>query len=482
MSTEVLLPFPQFPVASILLWAGIGSLLLYLARDSAHRLILSLTRILHNGFRIAAQSMRLAERRLAQRNREVLLTLGAEASERMVARELERVDAAVQRDLAEYPALQRRLLEQLTTLDEDYKQSTEVPPEPPGWTKAVAAIAKVPAAGDPTVVKVMESIHESLSKAEKRALDEYRKNSHERHRLLKAMMPHWRRVQQALGEVDKRVSSLLQRAGTIDRHMDEYRGIVGGTDQAVRLLSSSSLTQFFISAFVLAIAVGGAVINFNLISRPMQEMVGGNTYLMGFQTANIAALVIILVEVAMGLFLMESLRITRLFPVIGALDDKMRVRMIWFTFAMLLIMASIESGLAYMRELLSQDDAALVAGLLSNAGSGLDANSNRWITTAAQMGMGFVLPFALTFVAIPLESFIHSSRTVLGVTAAGALRVLAVLLRLLGNLSHYSGTALVNLYDLLIFIPIGIERQIRAYRHRPAEANTGGVEMAHSGE
>ena len=33
----------------------------------------------------------------------------------------------------------------------------------------------------------------------------------------------------------------------------------------------------------------------------------------------------------MGLFLMESLRITRLFPVIGALPDKTRVRMIWIT-------------------------------------------------------------------------------------------------------------------------------------------------------
>ena len=37
-----------------------------------------------------------------------------------------------------------------------------------------------------------------------------------------------------------------------------------------------------------------------------------------------------------------------------------------------------------------------------------------WITTAAQMGMGFTLPFALVFVAIPLETFVHSLRTVLG--------------------------------------------------------------------
>ena len=57
----------------------------------------------------------------------------------------------------------------------------------------------------------------------------------------------------------------------------------------------------------------------------------------------------------MGLFLMESLRITRLFPVISALSDKMRVRMIFITFTILLLMASVEAGLAYMREVLLQD-------------------------------------------------------------------------------------------------------------------------------
>ena len=45
----------------------------------------------------------------------------------------------------------------------------------------------------------------------------------------------------------------------------------------------------------------------------------------------------------MGLFLLESLRITRLFPVISALPDKMRTRMIYITFGILLLLASIEA-------------------------------------------------------------------------------------------------------------------------------------------
>src|SRR5262245_61368520 len=112
---------------------------------------------------------------------------------------------------------------------------------------------------------------------------------------------------------------------------------------------------------VLVVAIGGAAINFSLIARPMAEMVGGTSYIGTFRTADVAALVIIMVEISMGLFLMESLRVTRLFPVIGALPDKMRVRMLWVTFSILVLLASVEAGLAYMREVLLRDELATSA-------------------------------------------------------------------------------------------------------------------------
>ena len=464
---DLLQLFPGQPVLSLSTVAIVSVVLLYFARKPAHRMIVSFSRAVHNGLRIAAHAVNQAEKRLIERNREVLLAQGREAAEHIIEREFERVDATLRRDMAEYPALQRQLSEAVTRIDEDYQNSTEVPPSPPGWTKAVAAVAKIPSSDDPMVVDILRGINDSLVKAHENAIEEYRIQARDRHQLLKTMLPYWRKLQQILGQVDKRVTSLLERSKTIDRHMDEYEQIIKGSDKAVRTLSSSSMTQFFIAAFVLAIAVGGAIINFNLIARPMQEMVGGSSYLMGFKTANIAALVIILVEVAMGLFLMESLRITRLFPTIGALDDKMRIRMMWASFVMLLTLAGIDAGLAYMRELLSQDDAALVAGLLNNAEVVQDS-SNRWITTAAQMGMGFILPFALTFVAIPLESFIESSRTVLGIVGAALLRVLSVTLRVLGNIAQYTGTALTHLYDLIIFAPLWLEGLIGGRKHRAA--------------
>jgi len=442
---------------SLLLWVFISIILLYMARKPAHEAILSFTKILFHGFKLFASSILIAEKKLKQRNKEVLLSSGKEATERIIEREFERIDVFVKQDLSRFPTLQREITDAVVKLDEDYQKSTEIPPAPPGWTKAIEPIAAIPPSEDSMVAEILKSIKDALDKGQEKALESYRKSSEHRHAYLKNMVPILRHINKSVDGLDKNVQTLLDRSATVDRHMDEYDEINKKTDKAAQMLSSSSMTQFFIAGFVLAIAIGGAFINFNLISRPMQEMVGGSVYMMGFKVADIAALVIILVEISMGLFLMESLRITRLFPVIGALDDKVRVRMIIVSFVFLFLLASVEAGLAYMRELLSADDAALVAGLLGNTSiEGIDS-SGRWITTAAQMGMGFILPFALTFIAIPLESFIHSSRTVIGVVVAALLRFLAIGLRFLGNLCRYSGRSLVNIYDLFIFLPLWVE-------------------------
>ncbi len=454
------LDFASNPLLSGIIWFFALVIFFYMARDAAHKAIHSLSRVMHNGLRLAARALIPVERGMLLRNREVLLAAGREEKERAIEREFERISSSVDKELADTPSLHRRIHEQITVLEDDYKNSVEVPPSPPGWVNAVDAIAKIPAKSDPIVADILEDIHESLVKAHNTTTEEYRTSRKERHQILRNMMPAWRKVLHVTDEADKNVVSLLERAKTIDRFMDDYNQIINGTDRAVRMLSSSSLNQFFISLFVLAIAIGGAMINFNLIARPMAEMVGGNSYIGDFKVANIAALVIILVEVTMGLFLMESLRITRLFPAISALKDVMRIRMIWITFCILLVLSTVEAGLAYMRELLMQDEMATSA-LLRGEATSITQNSFTWITTVAQMGMGFILPFALVFVAIPLETFVASLRTVLGVLTVGAIRALSFTLRLLGNVFYHVGNTMLHIYDLLIFAPLWVEKQIK---------------------
>lgn len=469
----MLLIWPGQPALSLLVWALALITLLYMARLPAHQALTALGRVLHNALRVAARSMSLARERLEVRNREVLLAAGLDSTERLIEREFRRIEATTQRDLAGFPVLHRKAMEQITAIDEDYQQTAEVPPEIPGWVDAIEAVAKIQSVSEPRVAEVLEDIHRSFEKSHAQAVAAYRKSGKRRHRLLGRMMPYWRRLSQTLDSTEKTVGRLIDRSQHIDKQMIEYQEISRGTDKALRTLASSSFTQFFISAFVLLVAVGGAVINFNLIAYPMQEMVGGASYIGAFRTADVAALVIILVEVAMGLFLMESLRVTRLFPVIGALDDRLRVRMIWVTFAILFTLASVESALAYMRDLIAADAEALRQSLAGSVAA--VTPENRWIPTVGQMVMGFVLPFALVFVAIPLESFVHASRTVLGMAAIMVLRSAAALLRFAGNVASQGARMLVRLYDLAIFAPLWVESLIRragdgaAARSAPAD-------------
>jgi hypothetical protein len=437
-----------------MIWIVLILAALYFARRPFHRAVGSFSKILHNAMRLTSASVLQAEKRLSQRNREVLMAAGRENAERVVEREFERISTAVVRDLEGYPNLHRQLSETTTQMDEDYNKSVDVPPSLPNWIPIIESIAKVKHTGDGMVANMLGEINSSLEDQHKTAIEEYRNSTASRHAILNKMLPLWRKVQRTLNDIGKSITKLNDRAKSIDRYMDEYEEIRNQTDKAARMLSSSSLTQFFVAGLVLLIAIGGAIINFNLIALPMSEMVGGASYIGPYKTSDVAGLVIILIELTMGLFLMESLRITRLFPIIGSMDDKMRRRMIWITFTMLAILAGVESALAFMRDRIAHDMEALRQTL---AGVEQTTIATSMIPTIGQMVMGFILPFALAFVAIPLESFISSSRTVLGVVAAGLLRFLAFILRLLGNIGFYIGRFVVNMYDLIIFPTIWLE-------------------------
>jgi ABC-type multidrug transport system fused ATPase/permease subunit len=459
--TEVLNILPGSPVLSGIIVLVMAVVLFYLARTPAHKAIYSLSRLIQDCFRMMADSLLHVEERLEKRNKEVMLTAGAEAAEREIDREFQRVEAVVKRDLNGYPSLHRSLTDLVTRIDEDYRESAQVPQPSPDWVQAVDSLAQLESKGDKWPANIMTEMHKTAVNQHKRTIDEYRNAVGARHALLDKMRPHWQKVSQTLDQVGKTVTGLHERASTIDKHVAEYEDIRKKTDKATRRLTSSAMTQFCISAIVLLIAIGGAMINFNLIALPMSEMVGGGSYIGSFKTSDIAALVIILVELAMGLYLLESLRITRLFPIIGQMDDKMRIKMIWVTFTILLVLACVESALAFMRDRIAADMQAL-RQTLAQVESPETVNS--WIPTIGQMVMGFILPFALTFVAIPLESFVQSSRTVIGTVTAALLRGLAFVLRLLADVAKYAGDFLVNLYDLLPFPLLWVEQWLRERR------------------
>ena len=460
-----LLIWPDRVLLSVLILLLIALPFLYAARGPMHALIRSASRSISNPLRLGARWLADTAVRLRNRNRQVLFAHGGHEVKQTIEREFERVTTLVQRDLEGYPVLQRKLMDEITRIEEDYKKTGEVPLPPPEWVKAIEALAKIKASGDGVVERILTEIRDALGDIYQKVVSEYRGAYQQRHQILKGFLPFWRSVNQTLTQVDRNITGLQVSAAKIDANVLKLDSITARGNDAAHALASSASTQFFVAGMVMLIAFGGAYVNFKLIALPMSAMVGGGDYITdNLQASELAALVIILFETLMGLFLMETLRFTSLFP-LGNLTEKMRRRLMWASLTILLVLAGVEVSLAVMRDAIISADVALKQRLGSVAGAAhVDAGWVTRIPTFGQMILGFTLPFALACVAIPLENFINSARTVVGTGLELALRGIAFMLRFTSNLVREIGRLLIIFYDVLIFAPLAIERLVGKYR------------------
>jgi hypothetical protein len=464
--------WPDRVLLSMLILLLIAVPFLYAARGPMHALIRSASRAVSNPLRLGARWLADTANRLRNRNRQVLFAHGSHEIKQTIEREFERVTTLVQRDLEGYPVLQRKLMDEITRIEEDYKKTGEVPLPPPEWVKAIESLAKIKASGDGVVERILVEIRDALGDIYQKVVSEYRGAYQERHKILKGFLPFWRSVNQTLAQVDRNITGLQVSAAKIDANVLKLENIAARGNDAAHALGASASTQFFVAGMVMLIAFGGAYVNFKLISLPMSAMVGGGDYITDtLQASEVAALVIILFETLMGLFLMETLRFTSLFP-FGSITEKMRRRLMWASLVILLVLAGVEVALAVMRDTIISADVALKQQLGSTVGM-VHAESG-WVTripTFGQMILGFTLPFALAFVAIPLESFINSGRTVLGAGIELVLQALAFVLRFAASIAKETGRIVIMLYDVLIFAPLAIERWVGSYREGALRRN-----------
>jgi translation initiation factor 2B subunit (eIF-2B alpha/beta/delta family) len=455
--------WPNNVAFSVLALAVLAMLFLYAARKPMHGVIHSVCTLLSQSARFIARWLFLCADNLKLRNQSVLLAHGQESEGVVIDREFERVSDMIRKDMHEFPALQRKMMEEATRIEEDYHKCGEIPPPPPEWVGALKSVAQIKTGGD-IPRKLLEDINKSIQKIHDRTVAEFRRSYEERHKILKAMQPSWRSVEKLIGEMEKKMVTLQTNAKQIDGHMGKLEGIRAKDNKTEHALTTSGFVQLAISSLVMVIALGGAFINYKLIALPMSEMVGASDYITNsLKTSDVAALVIILMEASMGLFLLESLRITQLFPRIASMDDRMRQRLMFASLTFLIILAGIESSLALMRDMLVADKASLMRDLASSAPPVSDGMLTS-IPMIGQMVMGFVLPFALAFVAIPLESAVYSMRTVLGVFLVQAMRGLGFSLRFTSLLLKRFSKVLELAYDVLIVIPLMIERWVIGMR------------------
>jgi hypothetical protein len=473
---QSLLFWPDRPALSFLALVLILLPFMYASRRPMHGLIQSVARAAANGLRLAARWLHAGAEELRSRNRTMLFAHAAEEAAPRLEREFELASDMVRRDLQDFPAVSRKLKDAVTQIEEDFRLCGEVPPPPPEWVEAVESVSQMKSAGSEMLQGILEEIHKSVQKMHDKMVTEFRRAYENRHKLLRSMLPHWRAAEKLAGEAEAKVLTLQQNAAAIDAQMVQYRDIARRNEKAEKTLTHSSFVRFFIAGLVMLIALGGAFINFKLIALPMSEMVGASDYVTAsLRTSEVAALVLIFVEASMGLFLLEALRITHLFPRISSMDDRMRRRMVWISLTLLVILAGIESSLALMRDMLIADKQALIRDLASGSVQAVQSN-DKWlarIPTAGQMILGFVLPFALAFVAIPLEAFVNSGRTVIGAALVLVLRALALLARVLANACKQAGRGLIMLYDIPISPFVLAENAIRGARTNGAGAARG---------
>ena len=219
----------------------------------------------------------------------------------------------------------------------------------------------------------------------------------------------------------------------------------------------------FVFALILMAAVGiAAWLNLALLERPMAELVGDARSLMGVPLYRLAAMAIIVLEIAVGMVLLEALGGTAMFPQITRLEQrrKLRIVMVVTLVLALFVLASIEAALALTRDEIARLDRELMGTLAGAAPSDAAQSVNR-ITRYAQAAFGFVIPFALAFLGFAVELLVRTGRIVVQFALGQVLLTAAFLVRLARGITDGLMAVSLALYDFAIFLPLFIERQVR---------------------
>jgi hypothetical protein len=291
------------------------------------------------------------------------------------------------------------------------------------------------------------------------------------------MAPHWQSVRKNMDGMLQAVTRALEAMRRIDGYVERCEQIRRGEPKAARALGGETLGQFIVASLVIIVAAGGAFVNFQLIALPMAELVPSTTRVAGTPVSSIAALVLVLTEMTAGLFVMEALGLTDMFPAVGRLSTRQRRIVLGVAFGGLFILACIESSLAILREQIVAADLELRQALAGAEAGAVSDSALSSIPLVGQAVLGFVLPFLLALIALPLETLIASGRYVGARGIESALFVFGVAARVLGRVVHYGGQMLAALLDVVIGVPLLIERLVSrraATEGRdPASSRTG---------
>jgi len=465
---ERLYLLPNMPGVSIAIWIVGSMIFLFFAREPVHKMIQAMSDATAGGLRKMAAWIKTSVEAMRAKDRKVLLESGLAKIQGEILQEFHKIDTANTKSIAGYPELQLKLDESIAKIDGDYKECGQVAPEAPGWSEVVETIARAQgSSGDRIIEKMLTEIHKSAVSGEKKALAELRDVAGKRHKILGSMAPVWKRIEKLGKEINHKAEKVIENSRNIDKYMDQYEKITTGGAESIDMLGSKVTKLFIISLIVIFVGMVGAFINFNLIALPMSELVPAGVRVAGMAVSEISALVIVALELVLGIFLFEAIGVTHTFPQIANMTRGKRKIILYGALFGLLFLSSVEASLAILREHLAEAKSALdrsLAGDSATIAETIDSN----ITVIGQALLGFVLPWILAVIAIPLEMFIEASQHAFAKFYTVVVSVICHIANMIAFLIEGFFKILIHVFDIYIVVPLQIYNM---FKGKPVRAS-----------
>jgi hypothetical protein len=451
---------PDMPGISIAIWVVTSMLFLFFAREPIHKLIQAMSDATAGGLRKMATWIKKSADKMREKDRKVLLESGLAKLQGEIFQEFHKIDTANTKALAGYPELQLKLDESISKIDDDFQECGQVTPEAPGWSDVVETIARAQGkSGDRIIEKMLGEIHKSAIAGEKKALSELREVAGKRHKILGSMAPVWKRIEKIGKEINSKVDRVVENSRNMDKYMKQYEKLSNGGTESIDMLASKMTKLFIISLIVIFVGLVGAFINFNLIALPMSELVPAGTRVAGLAVSEVSALVIVALELVLGIFMFEAMGVTHTFPQIAAMTRGKRMVILYGAFIGLLFLSTVEASLAILREHLAEAKTALdrsLAGESATMADTIDSN----ITVIGQALLGFVLPWILAVIAIPLEMFIEASQHAFAKFYALFITLVCHLANMIAYVIEGFFKILIHIFDIYIIVPLQLYKMI----------------------
>jgi len=448
---------PDMPGVSIAVWIIASMAFLFLAREPVLKMIQACSDATAGGLRKLAAWMKDTAHAMREKDRKVLLESGVAKIQGEIVQEFSRIDMANTKALNGYPKLQLKLDDNISQIQSDYEECGQVTPQAPGWSEVIESISRAKDTNNDRIIeKMLSEIHKSAVDGEKKAISEFREATSKRHKILSSMAPVWKRVEKLGKEINDKVDRVMENSKNIEKYMSRYEKISTAEPESIDMLSSKVTKLFIISLIVIFVGLVGAFINFNLIALPMSELVPAGVRVAGMQVSEVSALVIVALELVLGIFMFEAIGVTHTFPQISNMTRGKRKIILFGCLLGLLFLSTVEASLAVLRENLAAAKNLLDISLAGDSAATSKENVNSQITLVGQALLGFVLPWILAVIAIPLEMFIEASQHAFARAYTILITLLCHLATAIAYLIEGLFKILGHLFEIYIIIPTQI--------------------------